>query len=98
MQKTDFIQYFYSTDSKGKKQVSEKQEVTRYKQNEYGTTDEYFEENGELRIKTVYKNSTDYTKTFYFDNGFSVVNEFVNGIKTSEVTKMNGRIMRRRTF
>lgn len=98
LQKTDFIQYFYSTDSKGKKQVSEKQEVTRYEQNEYGTTDEYFEENCELRIKTVYKNSTDYTKTFYFDNGFSVVNEFVNGIKTSEVTKMNGRIMRRRTF
>lgn len=98
LQKIDFIQYFYSTDLKGKKQTSKKQEVTRYEQNEYGTADEYFEENGELRIKTVYKNSTDYTKTFYFDNGFSVVNEFVNGIKTSEITKINGRIVRRRTF
>lgn len=98
LQKIDFIQYFYSTDSKGKKQTSLKQEVTRYEQNEYGTTDEFFEENGELRIKTVYKNSTDYTKTFYFDNGFSVVNEFVNGIKIYEITKINGKIVRRRTF
>lgn len=98
IQKTELIQYFCSTDSKRKKQTSVKQEVTRYEENEYGTSDEYFEENGKLRIKTVYKNSTDYTKTFYFDEGFVVVNEFENGIKTSETTKINGRIVRRRTF
>ena len=92
------IQYFYSTDAKNRRITSEKKQVTRYEYNVEGRADEYFEEDGILRIKTIYTAAADYTKTFYFDNGFSVVSEFENGLKVSESTWENENLLRRRTF
>ena len=60
--------------SRGSNKKTEKKEhITRFEYVFEQTPDTYFYEDGKLRIKTVYDNLTDFTKTFFFDGGFSVV-------------------------
>ena len=81
---------------KGSRKKTEKKEhITRFEYVFEQTPDTYFYEDGKLRIKTVYDNSTDFTKTFFFDGGFSVVGKYIAGEKVSETTYLDGRSLRR---
>lgn len=77
------------------KKIEKKEHITRFEYVFEQTPDTYFYEDGKLRIKTVYDNSTDFTKTFFFDGGFSVVGKYIAGEKVSETTYLDGRALRR---
>lgn len=77
------------------KKTEKKEHITRFEYVFEQTPDTYFYEDGKLRIKTVYDNSTDFTKTFFFDGGFSVVGKYIAGEKVSETTYLDGRSLRR---
>lgn len=77
------------------KKTEKKEHITRFEYVFEQTPDTYFYEDGKLRIKTVYDNSTDFTKTFFFDGGFSVVGKYIAGEKVSETTYLDGRALRR---
>jgi len=77
------------------KKTEIKEHITRFEYVFENTPDTYFYEDGILRIQTVYDNSTDFTKTFFFDGGFSVVGKYIAGEKVSETTYLDGRALRR---
>lgn len=77
------------------KKTEKKEHITSFEYVFEQTPDTYFYEDGKLRIKTVYDNSTDFTKTFFFDGGFSVVGKYIAGEKVSETTYLDGRALRR---
>lgn len=77
------------------KKTEKKEHITRFEYVFEQTPDTYFYEDGKLRIQTVYDNSTDFTKTFFFDGGFSVVGKYAAGEKVSETTYLNDRALRR---
>lgn len=77
------------------KKTEKKEHITRFEYVFEQTPDTYFYEDGKLRIQTVYDNSTDFTKTFFFDGGFYVVGKYIAGEKVSETTYLDGRALRR---
>jgi len=52
-------------------------------------------ENGTIRIRRVYTDTSRYTETLYFDGGYSVENTYEHGIKSLERFLLNGREIRR---
>ncbi len=84
--------------AKNKKTAEKKEEVTRFEYNFENTPDTYFYEDGQLRIQTVYENEGDYSKTVFFDGGFSVTSRYCGGEKISETTCQDGRELRRQNF
>ena len=91
IEKIILTEYFPAKNKKTEK----KEHITRFEYVFEQTPDTYFYEDGKLRIKTVYDNSTDFTKTFFFDGGFSVVGKYIAGEKVSETTYLDGRSLRR---
>ena len=91
IKKIILTEYFPSKNKKTEK----KEHITRFEYVFEQTPDTYFYEDGKLRIQTVYENSTDFTKTFFFDGGFSVVEKYITGEKISETTYLDGRALRR---
>ena len=91
IKKIILTEYFPAKNQKTEK----KEHITRFEYVFEQTPDTYFYEDGKLRIQTVYDNSTDFTKTFFFDGGFSVVGKYVAGEKVSETTYLNDRALRR---
>lgn len=91
IKKIILTEYFPSKNKK----IEKKEHITSFEYVFEQTPDTYFYEDGKLRIKTVYDNSTDFTKTFFFDGGFSVVGKYIAGEKVSETTYLDGRALRR---
>lgn len=91
--------YKYSTSLRGKS-ITEKSETrTVYIYTEKSDLpDSLFYENGQLRIETVYTNSNTYSQKMYFDGKMMIVLKYEAGVKKSETTYGNGRILRERFF
>lgn len=91
-------EYFEGVNRSGKKIITKKTRTYQYRYTSYTNPNTFFYENGVLREKLIYTTQTDFVQTFYFDEGFSVVNEFLDGIRVSEIVLLNGKELRRQSF
>ncbi len=92
------IQNFQDLNKAGKKIITKRTRTYEYKYGAYSNPNVFFYENGVLREKLIYTTQTDFTQTLYFDEEFSVVSEFKDGIKVEEIVFLNGNEVRRQIF
>lgn len=57
--------------------------------------DEQYYENNTLVRKTVWSSDTDYREQLYFDNGFSILSEYADGIQVLEIVMQGDTEIRR---
>lgn len=84
--------------SKNKKNPEKREEITEFEYNFEQTPDTCFYEDGKLRIQTVYQGAGDFTKTVFFDGGFSVISRYYGGEKISETICQDGKELRSQKF
>lgn len=89
----------YAQNTKGKETSEHSDYRWQYTYGEHASVPdtEYFED-GKLRVRTVYTSENQYTETMFFDGGYEVNADYVDGIKVLEVISINGKELRRGSF
>jgi len=92
-------QWSYSKDDRGKDVAEKSAFIWTYSYGELSSRpDTDFFEDGKLRVKTVYTGENQYTETLYFDGGYEVSADYVDGVKIQEVISLDGQEVRRNSF